>query len=39
LLAMGVSTRWEVKVAYEDQVHMRAKDDLDRGREDIGWRF
>jgi hypothetical protein len=39
LMAMGVSKRWEVKVAYEDQVHMRAKDDLDRGREDIGWRF
>jgi hypothetical protein len=39
LMAMSPEARWEVKIAYEDQVHKRAKEELERGGGHIGWRF
>jgi hypothetical protein len=40
LMAMSTLETWEVKAAYEDQVHKRARDDVDReGEKRVGWRF
>jgi hypothetical protein len=39
LMAMNSVARWEVRIAYEDEVHKRAKEDLDREGGYVGWRF
>jgi hypothetical protein len=39
LMAMNGEARWEVKVAYEDEVHKRAMEEMEREGGDMGWRF
>ncbi|KAH3950920.1 hypothetical protein HBH70_098130 [Parastagonospora nodorum] len=39
LMAMGAARRWEVRIAYEDQVHKRAKEEAEREGESVGWRI
>lgn len=39
LIAMNSETRWEVRIGYEDEVHKRAKEELERDGEKVGWRF
>jgi hypothetical protein len=39
LMAMNSEARWEVRIAYEDEVHKRAKEGLDREGGYVGWRF
>lgn len=39
IMGMTASKTWEVRVTYEDQVHKRAREEVDRENErDIGWR-
>lgn len=39
LMAMGAARRWEVRIAYEDQVHKRAKEEAEREGGRVGWRI
>ena len=39
LMAMGAARRWEVRIAYEDQVHKRAKEEVEREGGKVGWRI
>jgi hypothetical protein len=39
LVAMTTKERWEVRIAYEDQVLKRAKEGLEMDGESVGWRF
>jgi hypothetical protein len=39
LMAMNSEAGWEVRIAYEDQVYKRVKEELERGGRTIGWRF
>jgi hypothetical protein len=39
LMAMNGEARWEVKATYEDEVHKRAMEEMEREGGDMGWRF
>ncbi|KAH7083907.1 hypothetical protein FB567DRAFT_605001 [Paraphoma chrysanthemicola] len=39
VMAMGSGVRWEVRIGYEDQVLRRAREELEREGESVGWRF